>query len=247
MSKGIYCIRNSITDERYVGSSVNIEARWLIHKTQLNRKCHHSPKLQAAWNKYGRKNFIFEIIEEVIDRENKTLTQREQYWLDHYDSYRKGYNSTPVASRPYTLTDEERDLRAELIRYGLYEPKYVQQIKAQNPLKYSAEEQNRWESRFAKISKRRNRYILYGWCFFIVATVSYFIVALRYAPLLIVLFPLLIWPIIVLSGIIGSTKRREWKDMKNGEPKAIAQKEQDNLIQIERNKRRRYSLPRMRY
>jgi group I intron endonuclease len=247
MSKGIYCIRNSITGERYIGSSVNIEARWLIHKTQLNRKCHHSPKLQAAWSKYGHRSFVFEIIEEIIDRENKTLAQREQYWLDHHDSYRKGYNSTPVASRPYTLTDEERGLRAELIRYGLYEPRYVQQVKAQNPLRYELEKQKRWELEFAEICKRRNLYNLYGWLFFIVTMIAYFVVAIRYAPLILMLLPLLIWPIIFLSGIIGTAKKQEWEDMKNTEPRAIAQQEQNNLIQVERNKRKRYRIPRRWY
>src|SRR5205085_7831949 len=185
MSKGIYCIRNSITGERYIGSSVNIEARWLIHKTQLNRKCHHSPKLQAAWSKYGQRSFVFEIIEGIVDSENKTLTQREQYWLDHHDSYRKGYNSTSVASRPHTLTDRERDLRAEAISLGIYKPKYVEQIEAQNPLKYDLEEQKRWELKFAKLCKLRNRHICFGWLFFIVATLFYFAIALRYAPLII--------------------------------------------------------------
>jgi group I intron endonuclease len=247
MSKGIYCIRNSITGERYIGSSVNIEARWLIHKTQLNRKCHHSAKLQDAWNRYGQRSFIFEIIEEIIDRENKTLAQREQYWLDHHNSYRKGYNSTPVASRPHTLTDEERDLRAELIRYGLYEPRYIQHIKAQHSLKYDLEKQKRWEMKFAEICKQRSHYLLYGWLFFIVTMISYFVIAIKFAPLIIMLLPLLIWPIIILSGSIGTAKKREWEEMKISEPKAIAQREQDNLIQIERKKRKLYRLPRGRW
>lgn len=243
MSKGIYCIRNSITGERYIGSSVNIEARWLIHKTQLNQKCHHSHKLQVAWSKYGQSSFIFEIIEEIIDRENKTLAQREQYWLDHHDSYRKGYNSTPVASRPHTLTDEERDLRAELIHYGLYEPRYIQQMKAKNPLNYDLEEQKRWELKFAEICKLRNRYILFGWLFFIVTIIAYFVVAIRYAPIILMLLPIVIWPIIMLSGFIGTAEKQEWENMKNAEPKGLAKQEQNNLIQIERNKRKRYRLP----
>ncbi|HKC65049.1 MAG TPA: GIY-YIG nuclease family protein [Pyrinomonadaceae bacterium] len=244
MSKGIYCIRNSMTGERYIGSSVNIEARWLIHKTQLNRKCHHSHKLQAAWSKYGERNFTFEIIEEIVDRENKTLAQREQYWLDQHNSYRNGYNSTPIASRPHTLTDEERGLRDELIRYGLYEPRYVQQIKAQNPLNYDLEEQKRWELKFAELCKQRRRYVLLGWLFFIVITVSYFVIVPLYAPSISILFPIVIWPIIGLSLTIGTAKKSEWENMKKVEPKAIAVHEQNNLIQAERKKCKRYRLPR---
>ncbi|HEY0005287.1 MAG TPA: GIY-YIG nuclease family protein [Pyrinomonadaceae bacterium] len=247
MSKGIYCIRNSITGERYVGSSVNIEARWLVHKAQLNRRCHHSFKLQAAWNRYGQRTFFFEIIEEIIDKENKTLAQREQHWLDHYDSYRNGYNSNPIASRPFTLTDEERDLRAELIRYGLYEPKYVQQIKSQNPLKYDLEKQKLWEAKYESVRKQRSRRILYGWLFFIVAIISWMLLAVKFSPMIIMLLPILIWPLIIVSMVIGSSKSEELEELKKAEPRSIAQQEQDKIIKVEKEKRRRIYIPRRRW
>lgn len=244
MTKGIYCIRNSVTGERYIGSSVNVEARWLIHKTHLSRKSHHSSKLQSAWNKYGRGNFVLEIIEQIVDSENKTLTDREQYWITHYDSYKRGYNSTPIASRRYTLTDEERDLRAELIRYGLYEPKYIQQVKSQNPLNYDQERQRIWEEKFKAISKSRSRYVLLGRLFFAIVMLAYFALAAHFLPSLILFLPIAIWPILWASFMIGTSKRQEWKLLKNSEPRAIAQQKQDELIKIERGKRKRYRIPR---
>ena len=245
MPKGIYCIRNSITGERYIGSSVNLDARWLIHRTQLQRRCHHAAKLQAAWNRYGQGNLLFETVEEVTDRDNRTLCQREQYWIDHHDSYRKGYNSTPVASRPYTLTDEERGLRSELLRYGLYEPKYIQQIKLQNPLQYDLKEQEKWQEEFGQVCKSRSRYVLSGWLFFTILLVIYFFVAARYLPVMILLLPLTIWPIVLVGLRIGTAKRDDWQTLKANEPRAIAQRKQDDLVKVERNKRKSYRLPRI--
>ncbi len=246
MPKGIYCIRNSITGERYIGSSVNLEARWLIHKAQLCQKCHHASKLQASWNNHGQNSFVFEIIEEVLDRENKTLCQREQHWIDHYDSYRKGYNSTPIASRPYTLTDEEHGLREELLRYGLYEPRYIQQIKQQNPLRYDVEGQERWQQEFEQVNKSKGRFIFVGWLSFIVVLLAYLIVSVRYLPIMIILLPITIWPMILFSLRIGTTKRDEWESLRATEPRAIARQEQDALIRVEKEKRKVVRMPRKR-
>lgn len=42
-------------------------------------------------NKYGIENFLCETIEEVS---NDKLDEREKYWINYYDSYNNGYNST---------------------------------------------------------------------------------------------------------------------------------------------------------
>lgn len=67
MTSGIYIIRCIPTNKVYVGSSKNIEERWLQHKQMLLKGSHHSIKLQRAWDKHGAENFEFEIVEEVID------------------------------------------------------------------------------------------------------------------------------------------------------------------------------------
>jgi GIY-YIG catalytic domain len=243
MSKGIYSIRNSVTSERYIGSSVNVEARWLVHKARLCQSSHHAPKLQAAWRKYGQSCFVFEIIEEFSDPENRMLCQREQHWIDHYDSYRSGYNSTPIASRPFTLTDEERGLREELIRYGLYEPRYIQNIKSQNPLQYDFEAQERWQVEFDEVSRARAHYVLAGWLCLITLLAVYFIVAIRFLPMMILLLPITIWPIALLSLRIGTARRNEWESLRATQPKAIAQNKQDALVRVERQKRRIVRMP----
>lgn len=106
---GIYAIRNTVNGKAYIGSAGHIENRWAVHRYDLNRKRHHSPKLQNAWNKYGEAAFIFEIIETV---EPDALLVREQYHIDQEKSAGRdtGYNTAKVAGSPrgYKHTPEAR-------------------------------------------------------------------------------------------------------------------------------------------
>jgi|SRR3990172_1793252 len=240
--KGIYGIKNSVTGEYYIGSAVDIDARWRTHQQELKYKCHHSDKLQAAWDKYGHKKFSLEIIEVIDDSHNITLAEREQYWILHYDSYHKGYNATPVASRPHTLTDRERENRDASMAfekyYGIYEPKYIKQIRSQ-PLEYDEEAQKIWEIEFSKVNKQRNFYRLVGWLLFFLGNISYILYMIFYQ-----IFPALMFfgiaflTILFISLCIGSLKGEEWEKLKQVEPKGIAKQAQDNIIKAEKDKRR---------
>lgn len=91
---GIYSI--GIEGQKlYIGSSVSIKRRWAAHRCNLMANRHHSIKLQRAWNKYGEQNFKFKILEEV--EESMLLIEKEQFYIDKYDSFHNGYNSTPIA------------------------------------------------------------------------------------------------------------------------------------------------------
>lgn len=94
--KGIYIIRCKSTNKVYVGSSSNIEKRWIQHRSSLRAGTHHSHKLQKAWNEYGDGDFILEIAEEVVDGFLSTL---EQSYIDSFNSYQEGYNVSPLAYR----------------------------------------------------------------------------------------------------------------------------------------------------
>jgi group I intron endonuclease len=91
---GIYQIKNTVTGKVYIGSAVDIDTRWYIHKRDLKNNKHHSYKLQNSINKYGIENFMFEIIEEC---DKKILIEREQYWIDATKSFEVGYNVAPTA------------------------------------------------------------------------------------------------------------------------------------------------------
>lgn len=98
MASGIYRIRNIHSGKCYVGSAVNIEARWRVHKHDLNHGAHHSVSLQRAWSKHGSVSFVFEVIETVDD--TTLLLEREQYYLSSNftpDGKQRGYNISPSA------------------------------------------------------------------------------------------------------------------------------------------------------
>jgi group I intron endonuclease len=77
---GIYKIINKVNGKYYVGSSVDIKRRWIRgHRYKLNNNKHNNFHLQCAWNKYGKENFILEIIELV---DNSNLIEKEQEFLN---------------------------------------------------------------------------------------------------------------------------------------------------------------------
>ena len=92
----------------YVGLSVDIEKRWKRHKYELKNNSHHNEYLQRTWNKYGKGCFNFEIIE-LCD--SSLLNKREIFWINYYNSYKDGYNSTSGGEgrSGYHLTKETKD------------------------------------------------------------------------------------------------------------------------------------------
>ncbi|MED3562286.1 GIY-YIG nuclease family protein [Bacillus xiapuensis] len=107
---GIYKIINITNNLIYIGSATNLRIRQRTHFYELKRNIHKNSYLQNAWNKYGEENFKFEVIELVDDKEK--LLEREQYWINKYESYirSKGYNLTPTAGSMlgYKMSDEAK-------------------------------------------------------------------------------------------------------------------------------------------
>lgn len=80
MISGIYKIVNKVNGKYYIGSSKNIiNYRWNQHKNLLLKNKHYNDYLQFAWNKYGKDNFDFIIVEKVPKLD---LLIVEQKYLD---------------------------------------------------------------------------------------------------------------------------------------------------------------------
>lgn len=97
---GVYQIRNIVNGKVYVGSSSDMQARRREHLYELRKNIHSNRHLQNAYNKYGKGNFVFEVLEFLPD-----ITQqweREQYWIDTLHACNKslGYNIQPMAEKP---------------------------------------------------------------------------------------------------------------------------------------------------
>ena len=87
---GIYKITNQITDECYVGQSVDIYKRWCDHcKCGLGIDTPPGNKLYKAMQEYGLNNFTFELIEECNQSE---LNEKENYFIEMYQADTFGYN-----------------------------------------------------------------------------------------------------------------------------------------------------------
>ena len=97
---GIYQIRNCITNKIYVGSTNNVRKRWNEHELLLGKNVHANRHLQSAYNKYCSENFIFEILEEVKDKNR--LLEVEQWWITNTNCCNKniGYNLCEKAGKP---------------------------------------------------------------------------------------------------------------------------------------------------
>ena len=104
MTCGIYEIVNTVNGKRYVGSSININGRWLTHLRELRKGTHHAQHLQRSFDKYGEELFQVRTIL-VCDRVD--LIENEQIEIDKgYD-----YNSSPTAQSTLGLkfSDEARE------------------------------------------------------------------------------------------------------------------------------------------
>ena len=93
MKGKIYCISNDVNDKLYIGktTSPTIEERFQEHIRDSRKTSKESRPLYRAMRLYGVEHFIIHLIEEC---ELSVLEEREQYWINHYDTYYNGYNAT---------------------------------------------------------------------------------------------------------------------------------------------------------
>src|SRR5262245_55458333 len=90
---GVFQIRNAVNDKVFVDSSLNVPGKINRHKFQLNAGVHPSKELQADWNHQGSSDFEFEILEDVLPRDDQNydyaadLECLENLWLEKLEPY----------------------------------------------------------------------------------------------------------------------------------------------------------------
>lgn len=88
----IYIIKNNINDKVYIGqTTMSIEDRFKNHIKKSTIKS-RTYKIYNAFRKYGVDNFFIELLEDNIPIED--LDKKEIYYIEKYDSFKNGYNST---------------------------------------------------------------------------------------------------------------------------------------------------------
>ena len=97
MKKYIYKITNKLNGKIYIGQTSDYKRRFREHQNCGYGNDDHN-LLYLAISKYGKDNFIYEVIEGPIEDYN----EREKYWINYYDSTNKekGYNILEGGNEP---------------------------------------------------------------------------------------------------------------------------------------------------
>ena len=115
----IYKITNIQNNKIYIGQTIRpIKDRFHRHiNDALNNVI--DTHFARAIKKYGKENFKIEEIDTATSQEE--LTQKEQYWIQYYNSVQEGYNETDAISKCggntyQSKTEEEMEVIKEKIR-----------------------------------------------------------------------------------------------------------------------------------
>lgn len=88
---GIYKITSLITEQAYIGQSVDIKERFRQHVKSGLSYTSATNKLYQEMYKQGPENFTFEVLEQVP---KEKLNERETYWIEFYKTKDIGLNVT---------------------------------------------------------------------------------------------------------------------------------------------------------
>lgn len=115
----IYIITNSINDKVYIGQTIQtLQERWQGHCRKAYSTNEANMSIKRAIFKYGKDNFT---IKELERCSIEILNEREIYYINLYNSYKNGYNSTlggKSKTKPLKLDKEQQDICIELYKLG---------------------------------------------------------------------------------------------------------------------------------
>lgn len=104
----IYLIKNKINNKVYVGlTSKTLKERWSVHRKKAKYQCKNSNGnyFQRAIVKYGKENWILEILENCDSLKNAEIAETK--WIAHFKSNQKefGYNLTEGGNVSQAILD----------------------------------------------------------------------------------------------------------------------------------------------
>lgn len=102
----IYSITNTVNEKKYIGQTSDYHKRKQYHLWALRNEHSHNRHLQNAFNYYGEDSFVFDVVEKC---KVEDLNEREQYWIEQFDTYNTGYNLDKGGGgiRGYKFTPEQ--------------------------------------------------------------------------------------------------------------------------------------------
>lgn len=139
---GVYKIINEITNNFYIGSSVNVERRKKEHFNLLRKNKHNNKHLQNSFNVYGEKNFQFVIVE-YCNKEECVI--KEQCFINEL---KPSYNINPNAGNSLGVKHTKKTI--EKIRNCKIGKKHSEETKQKigktNSLKQKGENNSQYGS-----------------------------------------------------------------------------------------------------
>lgn len=91
---GVYILENKINGKVYVGSAFwknggGLKRRYIQYANF--KHTYFNKKLASAFNKYGKVNFIFKVVE-IVDNDESACRKIEEEYIVKYNSINNGYN-----------------------------------------------------------------------------------------------------------------------------------------------------------
>jgi len=84
--RGIYQIKSVSTGRIYIGYSTNIKIRWSNHRYHLKTNKHKNPYLQNHYNKYGKSDLVYIIIEELPYLTDNEIALKEGVYIKRFNA-----------------------------------------------------------------------------------------------------------------------------------------------------------------
>lgn len=75
---GVFQIRNTQSGKVLVDHSINMQAKWNRHRSELLFGTHNNKELQKDWKELGEKHFVFEVVSELGRKENEEYVDYEK-------------------------------------------------------------------------------------------------------------------------------------------------------------------------
>lgn len=116
----IYAIQHNVTKRIYIGSTKNVDTRYLSHIYKLRGHKHHIEDMQKDFDEYGEDYSLF-VLEEIYEWADRI---KEYEWMHKYNTIERGIG--------YNYMDQGKELacikNTPPYKHGLPEP-YMKGVK----------------------------------------------------------------------------------------------------------------------
>jgi group I intron endonuclease len=155
-------IKNLINNKIYIGCSIHLDKRFNEHINNLIKNKHENRYLQNSFNKYGKENFIFDILIEDNSLSQENLWKLEEIYIRLFNTTNSkiGYNlcfgGQGTKGRVWSKDEkEERSILAQKLNYAdrLQTPHAIK--KRKENIDYSFTQSQEFKNKISKAMKGR--------------------------------------------------------------------------------------------